>query len=130
MAQEALLYHAIIIKIFAALLLLNIVVPLLFQNDSTRAIKAVRISVFFYSALLTMIAFSGLIVYMIGTFAWDLYITLMLLLFILLSVLEYFRIKKLKSLWLAGQSLFWSSLKYILIEFTLLGGMIFLMVVR
>lgn len=130
MVQEALLYHAVIIKIFVALLLLNMLIPLLFKNASIARIKAIRISVFLYSALLTMIAFSGLIVYMLGTSPWDLYITLMVLLFVLLSSLEYFRIKKLKRLWTDEQSMFLPSLTYILLELALLGGMIFLMIVR
>lgn len=130
MAQEALLYHALIIKIFVALLLFNIAIPLLFKNASIARIKAVWISLFLYFALLTMIAFSGLILYMLGSSPWDLYITFMVLLFLFLSLLEYFRIKKLKRVWIEKQSMFLPSLQYILVELALLGGMIFLMIVR
>ena len=129
MVQESLLYHAVIIKIFVGLLLLNMLIPLFFKNGSIASIRAVRISVFVYAALLTMTAFTGLIVFMLGAFPWDLNMTLMVLLFVVLSVIEFFRIKRLKELWIAEQNMFVTSVKYILPELALVGGMIYLMII-
>lgn len=130
MVQESLLYHSVILKIFSGLLFLNIFIPLFFKNSSIANIRAVRISVFVYAALLTMVAFTGLIVYMLGNFSWGLNLTLMVVLFVLLSIIEFFRIRKLKRLWVAEQNMFAASAKYILLEILLVGGMISLMVIK
>jgi len=128
MVQESLLYHAVIIKMFLWFLILNIVLPMLFKKDSVIGIKAVRVSAFIYSALLTMVAFTGMILFMLGTTPWSMDMTLMVILFIILATIETIRIKKLKSLWMQEKSMVASSAIYIIFEIALVATMIYIMV--
>jgi len=128
MVQESLLYHAVIIKIFLWFLILNIALPMLFKKDSVIGIKAVRISVFIYSALLTMVAFTGMILFMLGSIPWSLEMTLMVILSIVLATIETIRIKKLKALWMEERSMVASSAIYIILEISLVALMIYIMI--
>ncbi len=129
MVQESLLYHSIIIKILFGFLLINLFIPLLFEKNSISAIKAVRISSFIYSALITMVIFTGMILYMLGAVPWNLEMSLMVLSFFLLSAIEIVRIRKLKELWIVEQSMVATSSKYILLELVIVGATILMMVV-
>jgi hypothetical protein len=101
---------------------------MLFKKDSVIGIKAVRISVFIYSALLTMVAFTGMILFMLGSIPWSLEMTLMVILSIVLATIETIRIKKLKALWMEERSMVASSAIYIILEISLVALMIYMMI--
>jgi len=121
MVQESLLYHAVMIKILLGFLIIYLIIPLFFKESSISAIKAVRIGSFIFSALLTMVIFSGMILYMLGNVPWNWEMSLMVAVSILLSVIEIVKIKKLKREWMAEQSMRKISWIYISVEIIIIA---------
>jgi hypothetical protein len=130
MVEETLLYHAVMIKIFLSMLFISLLVPSLFRRDRVKEIIVTRITFFLFSALLSMVAFTGMILYMLGELPWNHGIDLMIAVLFLLSGVEIARSKKLKGLWLLGQSGAASSWKYVLLEIAVTIAMVIIMVLE
>ncbi len=129
MIQEALLYHVVTINLFLLLLLINLAIPWLFRRDEMREIKATRITFFLFSSLLSMVAFTGVILFMIAELSWNIRMSLMVAVFIALAGVEITRSMKLRRLWLrdkSGMSLSW---RYVLIEIVITAAMILFTIV-
>jgi len=129
MIQEALLYHVVTINLFLFLLAINLLVPWLFRRNEMREIKATRITFFFFSALLSMVAFTGAILFMIAEILWNTRMSLMVAVFIALSGVEIARSLKLKRLWIRGESGVSLSWRYVLIEIVIAAAMILFTIV-
>ena len=130
MIQEAMFYHSVIVKIFLVLLLVNLLVPIIFNKSIATEMKWTRLTFFLFSGLLSMALFSGLISYMLLDISWSIMMTLMLLSFIILSGLEITRSRKLHQLWMLserGTSLSW---KYVLSEITVIAVIVLLMILE
>ena len=125
MIEEALLYHSIMVKLFLALLFVNLAIPSLFRSNSVRMIKMTRMSFFLFSALLAMVAFTGMILFMLMSVPWSMGMTGMVVVFLLLSVAEIIRSRKLREAWLKGESGISVSWPWVLIEITMTAVMIF-----
>jgi len=119
MIEEAVLYHAVMIKIFLFLLLINLLIPSLFKSNRAREIKGTRISYFLFSALLAMTAFTGMILYMLMDIPWNLEMTSMVAIFLLLSAIEIARSRRLRRAWLEGESAVSFSWRYVVLEIVL-----------
>jgi len=130
MIEEAVLYHSVMSKLFLGLLFANLLIPSLFKSNRSREIKMTRISFFFYSAMLSMLAFTGIILYMLMTLPWNLQMTLMSIAFLLLSGVEIARSRKLVRVWMKGESAVSYSWPYVLSEMAITGIVILLMAVE
>ena len=124
MVQEALLYHAVTIKVFLFLLVINLLIPWLFRRNEMRGIKATRITFFLFSSLLSMVAFTGVILFMISEVAWNIRMSLMVATFIALTGAEIARSIKLRQLWLSDESGVSLSWRYVLVEIVITAAMI------
>ena len=130
MVEEALLYHTVMVKLFLFTLFADLLLPYFFKGNRAREVKMIRISFFFYSAILVMTAFSGTILYMLMNIPWSGKMSLMLAVFILLAGIEIARSRKLVSVWMAGKSGLPFSWPYILAEIAIMGFMMLYMVIE
>ncbi len=124
MIQEALLYHVVTINFFLFLLAINLLIPWLFRRDEMREIKATRITFFLFSSLLSMVAFTGVILFMIAELSWNTRMSLMVAAFIALAGVEIARSIKLRRLWLRDESGVSLSWRYVLVEIVITAAMI------
>lgn len=125
MIQEVLLYHAVITKFFLLTLFVNLLVPALFRRERAREIKMTRITFFFYSALLVMVAFTGIVAFMLLNISWNGEMSMMVSAFLLLSTIEIARSRKLTRVWVAGESAVSASWPFVAAEIAITFGMIF-----
>ena len=130
MVEETLLYHAVTIKIFLAMLFINLLIPVITKSQRAREIKWTRVSFFFFSGLLTMIAFSGVILMMLLEIPWNLSMTIMLIAFIVLTILEISRSRALHKVWTVSESGASISWKFILLEIVVVTIMVILMIME
>ena len=119
MVEEAAVYHAVMIKIFLALLVINLLIPSVLKSSRAREIKGMRISYFLFSALLTMVAFTGIILYMLMDSPWSLGLTAMVIVFLLLSAIEIARSRRIRRAWIGGESAASPSWRYVALEIIL-----------
>ena len=112
------------VKVFLIMLFVNLVIPFLFKSNSVKAIKMTRMSYFLFSALLAMVAFTGMILFMLMSAPWSMGMTGMVVVFVLLSVVEIIRSQKLREAWLKGENGIAVSYRYVLIEIVMTGAMI------
>ena len=124
MIQEALLYHVVTIKLFLFLLVINLLVPWLFKRNEMREIRATRITFFLFSSLLSMVAFTGVILLMIAELSWSTRMSLMVAASVALAGVEIARSIKLRHLWLSDESGVSFSWRYVLIEIAIATAMI------
>ena len=129
MIQEALLYHVVTINFFLFLLAINLLIPWLFSRDEMREIKATRITFFLFSSLLSMVAFTGVILFMIAELSWNTRMSLMVAAFITLGGIEIARSMKLRQLWLRDESGVSLSWRYVLVEIVIAAAMMLFTVV-
>ncbi len=127
MIQETLLYHVVTIQLFLLFLLVSLFIPLLFKRDKIAEIRATRISYFVFSALLSMVIFTGAILYLIAEMPWDIDMTLMAIASILLSGVEIARSIRLKKSWVAQESAISLSWRYVLVEIIIVVFMMLFM---
>ncbi|MEA3419077.1 MAG: hypothetical protein U9Q90_06715 [Campylobacterota bacterium] len=130
MVEETLLYHVVMIKLFLLMLCINLFVPLFFRSERVREIKATRITFFLYSALLAMVAFTGMVLYLIAELSWNHAMSLMVAVLVLLSGLEIARSIKLKKIWILGESGVAYSWKYVSLEIIVTVAMVILMIME
>jgi hypothetical protein len=123
MIEEAAVYHAVMIKIFLALLVINLLIPSMFKSSRGREIKGTRISYFLFSALLAMVAFTGIILYMLMDSPWNLGLTAMVVVFLLLSAIEIARSRRIRRAWMEGKSAASLSWRYVALEIVLMLAM-------
>ncbi len=130
MIQEALLYHTVTIKLFFALLVINLWIPRVFSRDIIKEVKATRISFFFFSAMLTMVAFTGAVLILIAKLPWSIWMSSMIAVWILLSILEIVRSRKLTKLWREGRSAVSVSWHYVAFEMMIMSLMIVIAILK
>ena len=114
--EEALLYHSVMMNMFLGLLFVNLLIPYFFRKNIGSEIRATRISFFLYSALLSMLAFTGIILFMLANSPWDTRLTIMTTAFFMLSGIEIARSIKLRRIWMAGGSGVLASWPFVLAE--------------
>ncbi|MEA3454883.1 MAG: hypothetical protein U9R26_00100 [Campylobacterota bacterium] len=124
MVQEALVYHSVMIKLFLVLLAINLWVPWIFKSNIMKEVKATRITFFFYSSMVTMVAFTGAVLVLIAEIPWSLGISLMVVSWVFLSIVEIVRSVKLTRLWREGKSAVSMSWRYVMVEIAITVMMI------
>ncbi len=129
MIQEALLYHIVTINLLLFLLAINLLIPWLFRRNEMREIKATRITFFLFSSLLSMVAFTGVILFMIAELSWNTRMSLMVAAFIALAGVEIARSVKLRRLWLEDESGVSLSWRYVSVEIMIATAMILFTIV-
>ncbi len=129
MIQEALLYHIVTINLLLFLLAINLLIPWLFRRNEMREIKATRITFFLFSSLLSMVAFTGVILFMIAELSWNTRMSLMVAAFIALAGVEISRSVKLRRLWLEDESGVSLSWRYVSVEIMIATAMILFTIV-
>ncbi len=123
MIEEALVYHAVMIKLFLTLLVINLGIPWIFRSDFIKEVKATRITFFLYSSMITMVAFTGAVLVLIAEIPWSLWISLMVVSWVLLSIVEIVRSMKLTKLWREGKSVVSVSWRYVMAEIAITVAM-------
>ncbi len=129
MIQEALLYHIVTINLLLFLLAINLLIPWLFRRNEMREIKATRITFFLFSSLLSMVAFTGVILFMIAELSWNTRMSLMVAAFIALAGVEISRSVKLRRLWFEDESGVSLSWRYVSVEIMIATAMILFTIV-
>jgi len=124
MIQEALAYHSVMIKLFLTLLVINLWIPWIFKFNIMKEVKATRITFFLYSSMITMVAFTGAVLVLIAEIPWSLWISLMVIAWVLLSIVEIVRSMKLTKLWREGKSVVSVSWRYVMVELVITAAMV------
>jgi hypothetical protein len=97
MFDEMVLYHSILIETLLGLFIISLAI--LYIGDSyQKAVKRLRVYMFFFHALVTGVAFSGLVAFVFAKIDFNLGIFAMIALYIAVSTIESIKyIKTLKS---------------------------------
>jgi hypothetical protein len=127
MVEEALLYHTVLSKIFLVLLAMNFFVPWFFRKEWRKEIRPTRITFFLFWAVLAMVAFSGMILWMLAKSPWSLEITAMTMSMGVLMIFEIARVKAINKAWMAEKSAFEISGKWVLSEIAVVIMVILMM---
>ena len=91
MVEQILASHSILVKIFLGLLVAGLLVPMLTAKDPLSFKKFSFIYTMFFQAIITMIAFTGLIAMVMGEFGFTPSIIIMIVIW---AVLMYIEIRK------------------------------------
>ena len=91
MVEQILSSHSILVKIFLGLLVAGLLVPMLTAKNPLGFRKASFIYTMIFQAIITMIAFTGLIAMVMGEFGFTLSIIIMIVIW---AVLMYIEIRK------------------------------------
>jgi len=97
MFEEMVLYHNILVWFLVIILLIGGSIPF-WSSDVSKSIKRMRIYMFWFHAIVTAVAFSGLVTFIFGKIDWNISIIAMIIVYVLLSLLEslkYIKILKL-----------------------------------
>ncbi len=97
-------YHRHLVEIMVFIFLLNMLLPFILRNFVEKSIFWTRVGYFAFWGLWSMVAFSGLIVWLFARHPMNLSIISMLALLVLLPILDIYRAIKLKRLWLLEQN--------------------------
>jgi len=73
--------------------------------------------------MLTMVAFTGVVLILIAKLPWSIWMSLMVAVWVLLSILEIIRSRKLTQLWREGQSAVSISWHYVVAEMIIMALM-------
>lgn len=91
--SEMVMYHAILIKIMLAVLVIGMIIPFL-SSDCAKTVKRMRIYMFASHGLLSMIAFSGLVAFVFAEMSFTLSIIVMIVAFFAMIMIEVVKYKK------------------------------------
>jgi hypothetical protein len=117
MIEEVITYHLVTIKMLLTVLIFNLIVSQLAKESFS---KIVRIGYFLFWALVSMVIFAGMVLFLIASSTLDLRVIVMLLSIIVTGIIEFKRVKANARYWSQGQSITKSSSISILIEIVLL----------
>ncbi len=130
MHQEILMYHSLLIKILLAVLVINALVPFFARHHIATQMRYTRISFFIFFGFLTMVAFSGLVAFMVLEYPWNLSLTLMVAALVILIALETYRSKKLHQRWMLSENGATVSLLYVSAQIAIIAAMTVLMIME
>ena len=130
MVEETLFYHSITIKIFLVILVFNLLIPMITQSNRATEIRWTRVSFFLFSGLLSMVAFTGMILMMLLEMSLNLTVIIMIVALVLLVVLEFYRARGLHRLWMVSESGVYLSWKFVVLEIVVVAIMVVLMIME
>ena len=91
--EEMIFYHAILLKAMLGVLIVGMIIPFL-SAECSKTIKRMRIYMFVSHALITMIAFTGLIAFVFGKIDMNFSIIMMIVAFLAMIMIEVLKYKK------------------------------------
>jgi len=129
-----LIAHSILVKIFLGFLVVGLVIPLMTKNNALGFKKASFVYTMVFQALITMIAFAGIVAIFTGDLPWSMTTIIMLVMW---AILMFIEIKKHKVIKLANLSnndtfalLRGAFIKIGLIQILLVALMVVLMILK
>lgn len=134
MIESMLFTHSILVKIFLAFLVAGMLTPLLTVRNPLGLKRAGLIYTFFFQALATMVAFSGIVLFFVAEYSMSTVIIIMIVVWVVMMYIEIRKYKLIKvanlqnptTNQLIGRAFYLISLVQIL----LLAAMVILMVLR
>lgn len=121
-------YHRHLVEGLLLILLLNLLLPWILRSSREKRIFYTRVGYFAFWALWSMVAFSGLMVWLFAGRPLTLPVTAMLALAVLLPLLDVYRAVRLKRLWLSGSEGLGLNTSVVGLEFALTIGVTLLAV--
>ena len=106
MIETMLLIHSILVKALLAFLVLGLFIPKATASSPLKFRKASLIYTMIFQALMTMIAFAGLVVLIVGDLPFGVSTIIMIVVFALMMALEIVKFKKIKKANLEDKSTF------------------------
>ncbi len=106
MIETMLLTHSILIKALLAFLVLGLFIPKATASNPLKFRKASLIYTMIFQALMTMIAFAGVVALIVGDLPFGISTIIMIVVFALMMALEIVKFKKIKKANLKDESTF------------------------
>ena len=106
MIETILLTHSILIKVLLAFLVLGVFIPKVIASNPLKFKKSTLIYTMIFQALMTMIAFSGVVALIVGELPFGISTIVMIVVFTLMMALEIIKYKKIKKANLEDESTF------------------------
>ena len=106
MIETILLTHSILIKVLLAFLVLGVFIPKVTASNPLKFKKSTLIYTMIFQALMTMIAFSGVVALIVGELPFGISTIVMIVVFTLMMALEIIKYKKIKKANLEDESTF------------------------
>ena len=134
MIETILLTHSILVKVLLAFLVLGLFIPKATASNPLKFKKASFIYTMIFQALMTMIAFAGVVALITGDLPFGISTIIMILVFAIMMALEIVKFKKIKKANLEDESTFAilrsSFLKTGIINIVILVIMVVLMILK
>ena len=134
MIETMLFIHSILVKVLLAFLVLGLFIPKATVSSPLKFRKASLIYTMIFQALMTMIAFAGLVALIVGGLPFGVTTIIMIVVFALMMALEIVKFKKIKKANLEDKSTFAtmssSFIKTGVINIIILVLMVVLMILR
>ena len=134
MIETILLTHSILVKVLLAFLVLGLFIPKVTASNPLKFKKASFIYTMIFQALMTMIAFAGVVALITGDLPFGISTIIMILVFAIMMALEIVKFKKIKKANLEDESTFAilrsSFLKTGIINIVILVIMVVLMILK
>ncbi len=134
MTETILLTHSILVKILLGFLVLGLFIPKMTASNPLKFKKASLVYTMLFQALMTMIAFAGVVALIVGKLPFGISTVIMIVVFALMMALEIMKYKKIKKANLKDESTFASMrsnfIKTDIINIVILVIMVVLMVLR
>lgn len=134
MTETILLTHSILVKILLGFLVLGLFIPKMTASNPLKFKKASLVYTMLFQALMTMIAFAGVVALIVGKLPFGISTVIMIVVFALMMALEIMKYKKIKKANLKDESTFASMrsnfIKTDIINIVILVIMVVLMVLK
>ena len=114
--------HRHLVEGWLLVMLLNLFLPLLLRRDTVRRIFWTRVGYFIFWAFWSMVAFSGLIVYLFAGHPHTPPVLAMVVLTLILPMLDIYRAVRLRRIWNAGNDGLGFSTQLVALEIVLVLG--------
>jgi hypothetical protein len=122
MIEEAITYHLVTIEMLLAAMIFNLTVSQLVKEPFA---KIIRSGYFLFWAMVSMVIFAGIVLFLITTSSFDVRVFTMVLGIVAIGIIEFKRVRANTMLWTQEKSIKKSSLLSITIEITLLLAIYF-----
>ena len=117
MIEEAITYHLVTIEMLLAAMIFNLTVSQLVKEPFA---KIIRSGYFLFWAMVSMVIFAGIVLFLIAASSFDVRVFVMVLGIVVIGIIEFKRVRANTMLWMQEKSIKKSSLLSITIEVTLL----------
>ncbi len=134
MIETILLSHSILVKVLLTFLVLGLFIPKSTASNPLKFKKASLVYTMIFQALMTMIAFAGVVALIVGDLPFGISTVIMIVVFALMMALEIIKYKKIKKANLEDESTFSTMrsnfIKTDIINIVILAIMVVLMILK